>query len=41
MEYTLNKTRFNYTMTSAYKAISLTVRDRLIEAVNDNKMYFL
>lgn len=35
VEYTLAKTRFDFSILHAYQAVSHSVRDRLIEAFND------
>lgn len=40
VEYTLAKTRFDFSIFHAYQAISHSVRDRLIEAFNDTAQYF-
>ncbi|KAL4492628.1 hypothetical protein ABPG72_007741 [Tetrahymena utriculariae] len=40
VEYTLAKTRFDFSVFHAYQAISHSVRDRLIEAFNDTAQYF-
>ncbi|KAL4507961.1 hypothetical protein ABPG72_021334 [Tetrahymena utriculariae] len=40
VEYTLAKTRFDFTLLHCYQAVSHSVRDRLIEAFNDTYQYF-
>ncbi len=40
IEYTLGLTRFNFKEINAYQATSLSVRDRLIEQLNDSNEYF-
>lgn len=40
VEYTLGLTRFNFKEVNAYQATSLSVRDRLIEQLNDSNEYF-
>jgi starch phosphorylase len=40
VEYTLGLTRFNFKDLNAYQATSLSVRDRLIEQLNDTNEYF-
>lgn len=40
IEYTLGLTRFNFKEINAYQATSLSVRDRLIEQLNDTNEYF-
>ena len=40
VEYTLGLTRFNFKELNAYQATSLSVRDRLIEQLNDTNEYF-
>lgn len=40
VEYTLAKTRFDFTLLHCYQAVSHSVRDRLIEAFNDTYAYF-
>jgi len=40
IEYSLAKTRFNFDIKSAYRAIALSVRDRLIESWNDTNNHF-
>ena len=40
VEYTLGLTRFNFDTQGAYKATSLSVRDRMIECLNDSAEYF-
>lgn len=40
MEYTLGLTRFNFKDFNAYQATSYSVRDRLIEQLNDSNEYF-
>ena len=39
VEYTVAKTRFNFNVFSAYLATAYSVRDRLIELVNDTTEY--
>lgn len=40
MEYTLASSRFNFDRYRAYLATSHSVRDRLIENLNDTTAYF-
>jgi len=40
VEYTLGLTRFNFKDFNAYQATSYSVRDRLIEQLNDSNAYF-
>jgi glycogen phosphorylase len=40
VEYTLGLTRFNFKDFNAYQATSMSVRDRLIEQLNDSNEYF-
>ena len=40
VEYTLGLTRFNFKDFNAYQATSFSVRDRLIEQLNDSNEYF-
>ncbi|EGR33526.1 hypothetical protein IMG5_050490 [Ichthyophthirius multifiliis] len=40
IEYTLAKTRFDFTLLHCYQAVSRSVRDRLIESFNDTYAYF-
>ncbi|KAL8425776.1 hypothetical protein Efla_004128 [Eimeria flavescens] len=40
VEYTLAKTRFNLDPESCYRAAAFSVRDRLIETLNDTNAYF-
>ena len=37
VEYTVEKTRFNFTIFNAYTATAYSIRDRLIEILNDSK----
>lgn len=39
VEYTVAKTRFNFNLFSAYQATAYSVRDRLIELLNDTTEY--
>lgn len=39
-EYTLAKTRFNLDPESCYRAAAFSVRDRLIETLNDTNAFF-
>jgi starch phosphorylase len=41
VEYTLAKTRFDFTSFHCYQAVSLSVRDRLIESFNDTAEFFI
>lgn len=41
VEYTLALTRFNFNNKSAYLAAAYSVRDRLIESLNDTTEYYL
>ena len=41
VEYTVAKTRFNFTAFNAYQATAYSVRDRLIENLNDTNEYIL
>ena len=36
VEYTCAKTRFNFTKFNAYQAAAFSIRDRLIEKLNDS-----
>mmetsp|Transcript_18912 Transcript_18912/g.48503 ORF Transcript_18912/g.48503 Transcript_18912/m.48503 type:complete len:893 (-) Transcript_18912:474-3152(-) len=40
IEYDLGRTRFNFTEESCYQAAALSIRDRLIESLNDTNAYF-
>lgn len=40
IEYTLGLTRFNFKDFNAYQATAYSVRDRLIEQLNDANEYF-
>jgi hypothetical protein len=40
VEYTLGLTRFNFKEFNAYQATAFSVRDRLIEQLNDTNEYF-
>jgi starch phosphorylase len=40
VEYTLGMTRFNFDMFGAYRAAAFSIRDRLIESMNDTNEYF-
>ena len=40
VEYTLGLTRFNFDTPGAYRAASYSIRDRLIESLNDTQEYF-
>jgi starch phosphorylase len=40
VEYTLGLTRFNFKDFNAYQATAFSVRDRLIEQLNDSNEYF-
>jgi starch phosphorylase len=40
IEYTLGLTRFNFKDFNAYQATAFSVRDRLIEQLNDANEYF-
>jgi starch phosphorylase len=40
VEYTLGLTRFNFQDFNAYQATAYSVRDRLIEQLNDSNEYF-
>jgi len=40
VEYTLGLTRFNFKDPNAYQATAYSVRDRLIEQLNDSNEYF-
>ncbi|CDJ58730.1 Phosphorylase, related, partial [Eimeria maxima] len=40
VEYTLAKTRFNLDPESCYRAAAFSVRDRLIETLNDTNAFF-
>ena len=39
VEYTVANTRFNFTIFSAYLATAYSIRDRLIELLNDTTEY--
>jgi len=39
VEYTVAKTRFNFTIFNAYQATAFSIRDRLIETLNDSTEY--
>ncbi len=41
VEYTLAKTRFDFTSFHCYQAVSHSVRDRLIESFNDTVNHFV
>jgi starch phosphorylase len=40
IEYTIAKTRFDFNNTHAFQATALSVRDRLIEQLNDSIEFF-
>lgn len=40
IEYTVAKTRFDFTPFNAFQATAYAVRDRLIERLNDSNEYF-
>ena len=40
VEYTLGLTRFNFKEFNTYQATAFSVRDRLIEQLNDSNEYF-
>jgi starch phosphorylase len=40
VEYTLGLTRFNFDNFGAFQATTLSIRDRLIESLNDTNEYF-
>jgi len=41
VEYTLSKTRFDFTSFHCYQAVAHSVRDRLIESFNDTAQHFI